>query len=158
LRKLGGLIAAPGPDVTVLCKGEAHTNGWFVAPAIFAVQDPMHRLMQEELFGPVLAVMQVQSFDAALDIAVSTAFALSGGIYSRTPSNLELARQRFRVGNLYLNLGCTGSLVGRQPFGGFGMSGMGSKAGGANYLLQFAAPRCITENTMRCGFTPEMGW
>jgi RHH-type proline utilization regulon transcriptional repressor/proline dehydrogenase/delta 1-pyrroline-5-carboxylate dehydrogenase len=112
--------------------------------------------MQEELFGPVLAVLHAESFDAALAVAVSTEFALTGAVYSRTPSHLEEATRRFRVGNLYLNRGCTGALVHRQPFGGFGMSGLGTKAGGPNYLLQFADPRCVSENTMRRGFSPDI--
>jgi RHH-type proline utilization regulon transcriptional repressor/proline dehydrogenase/delta 1-pyrroline-5-carboxylate dehydrogenase len=112
--------------------------------------------MQEELFGPVLAVMQVETFNEALTVAVSTEYALTGAVYSRTPSHLEEAKKRFRVGNLYLNRGCTGALVQRQPFGGFGMSGLGTKAGGPGYLLQFAEPRCVSENTMRRGFTPDV--
>lgn len=157
-QRLHQVIAEPGEGATVLYQGEALTGGWFVAPAVFAVQEPSHRLMQEEFFGPILTVMQVQSFVDALEVALSTEFALTGGVYSRTISHLEKARQRFRVGNLYLNRGCTGSLVGRQPFGGFRMSGIGTKAGGPGYLSHFADPRCITENTMRRGFTPDVGW
>jgi RHH-type proline utilization regulon transcriptional repressor/proline dehydrogenase/delta 1-pyrroline-5-carboxylate dehydrogenase len=112
--------------------------------------------MQEELFGPILTVMPVESFDVALQVAVSTEFALTGGVYSRSPSHLEEATKRFRVGNLYLNRPCTGALVHRQPFGGFGMSGIGTKAGGPGYLLHFADPRCVTENTLRRGFTPDV--
>jgi RHH-type proline utilization regulon transcriptional repressor/proline dehydrogenase/delta 1-pyrroline-5-carboxylate dehydrogenase len=77
-------------------------------------------------------------------------------VYSRKPSNLEKAKRDYRVGNLYINRGITGALVGRQPFGGFGMSGVGSKAGGADYLLQFTEPRAICENTMRRGFAPSV--
>jgi RHH-type proline utilization regulon transcriptional repressor/proline dehydrogenase/delta 1-pyrroline-5-carboxylate dehydrogenase len=77
-------------------------------------------------------------------------------VYSRKPANLDKARREFRVGNLYLNRGSTGALVGRQPFGGFGMSGVGSKAGGCDYLLQFVEPRAICENTMRRGFAPGL--
>jgi RHH-type transcriptional regulator, proline utilization regulon repressor / proline dehydrogenase / delta 1-pyrroline-5-carboxylate dehydrogenase len=155
-QRLHNIIAHPGDGATPLYIGEAPRGGWYVAPAVFAVQDPMHRLMQEELFGPVLAVLHAESFDAALTVAVSTEFALTGSVYSRTPSHLEEAARRFRVGNLYLNRGCTGALVHRQPFGGFGMSGLGTKAGGLNYLLQFADPRCVSENTMRRGFSPEV--
>ena len=79
-----------------------------------------------------------------------------GGVFSRKPAHLEAARRRFRVGNLYINRGITGALVGRQPFGGFGLSGTGNKAGGADYLLHFVEPRCVTENTMRHGFAPGM--
>jgi RHH-type proline utilization regulon transcriptional repressor/proline dehydrogenase/delta 1-pyrroline-5-carboxylate dehydrogenase len=154
--RLRQVIAQPGEGATPVYVGESPTGGWYIAPAIFAVHDAGHRFMQEELFGPVLAVMQVRSFDEALAVAVSTAYALTGGVYSRTPSHVDAARQHFRVGNLYLNRGCTGALVQRQPFGGFGMSGLGTKAGGPGYLLQFADARSVTENTMRHGFTPEL--
>ena len=112
-------------------------------------------MLQNEFFGPILTVIHTENFQTALDIANSTEFALTGGVYSRSPRNITAARQQFKVGNLYINRGCTGALVGRQPFGGFGMSGIGTKAGGPGYLLNFANPRCITENTMRSGFTPD---
>jgi len=115
---------------------------------------PAHRVAQEEIFGPVLSIMRAGDFDEALALADSTPFALTGGVFSRSPDHLRMARLRFRVGNLYLNRGITGALVGRQPFGGFGMSGIGSKAGGPDYLLQFMEPRTISENTMRRGFAP----
>jgi RHH-type proline utilization regulon transcriptional repressor/proline dehydrogenase/delta 1-pyrroline-5-carboxylate dehydrogenase len=156
--RLRQVIAESGQGASCLYSGEAPTAGWYVAPAVFAVQDTTHRLMQEEFFGPLLAVMQVQSFDQAIEVATCTEFALTGAVYSRSTSHLDTARQRFRVGNLYLNRGCTGAMVQRQPFGGFGMSGIGTKAGGPGYLLHFADPRCITENTMRRGFTPEVAW
>ena len=155
-QRLRHIIAEPGTGATPLYIGEAPADGWYVAPAIFAVQDPAHRLMQEEFFGPILSVMHVQSFDAALQVAAHSEFALTGAVYSRSPSHLEEASKRLRVGNLYLNRGCTGAMVQRQPFGGFGMSGMGTKAGGPGYLFHFADPRCITENTMRQGFTPDV--
>ena len=128
----------------------------YIAPHIFSGIQPHHRLAQEEIFGPVLAVMRVKTFDEALEIANATPYKLTGGVFSRKPSHLERARREFRVGNLYLNRGCTGALVGRQPFGGFGMSGVGSKAGGRDYLLQFVEPRAVCENTMRRGFAPEL--
>jgi len=127
-----------------------------VGPHIFSGITPEHRLANEEVFGPVLAVMRASSFDQALSIANGTPYKLTGGLFSRTPSHIERARREFRVGNLYLNRGCTGALVGRQPFGGFGMSGLGSKAGGEQYLYQFVQPRCVTENTMRRGFAPGL--
>lgn len=128
----------------------------FVGPHIFSGIKPEHRLANEEIFGPVLAVMKVSTFEEALAIANSTPYKLTGGVFSRKPSHLDRARKEFRVGNLYLNRGITGALVGRQPFGGFGMSGVGSKAGGFDYLLQFVEPRAICENTMRRGFAPEL--
>ncbi len=126
----------------------------YVGPHIFSGIRQEHRLANEEIFGPVLAVMRVASFAEALEVANSTAYKLTGGVYSRKPSHLEAARREFRVGNLYLNRGITGALVGRQPFGGFGLSGVGSKAGGPDYLLHFVEPRSCSENTMRRGFTP----
>jgi RHH-type proline utilization regulon transcriptional repressor/proline dehydrogenase/delta 1-pyrroline-5-carboxylate dehydrogenase len=131
-------------------KGEAY------APIVI-VGDirPEHRIAQEEIFGPLLAVMRAPTFDAALEWANSTRFALTGGVFSRSPSHLDAARKRFRVGNLYLNRHITGALVGRQPFGGFRMSGLGTKAGGEEYLLHFMDPRVVTENTARRGFAPE---
>ncbi|MBX2853088.1 MAG: proline dehydrogenase family protein [Phycisphaeraceae bacterium] len=127
-----------------------------IGPHIFSGIEPGHRLAGEEVFGPVVAVMKAASFDEALTIANGTPYKLTGGLFSRTPSHLAKAREQLRVGNLYLNRGCTGALVGRQPFGGSGMSGVGSKAGGAQYLYQFVEPRCITENTMRRGFAPSL--
>jgi RHH-type proline utilization regulon transcriptional repressor/proline dehydrogenase/delta 1-pyrroline-5-carboxylate dehydrogenase len=127
-----------------------------IAPHIFSGIQPHHRLANEEIFGPVLAVIKVKDFDEALEVANSTAYKLTGGVFSRKPSHLDRARREFRVGNLYLNRGITGALVGRQPFGGFGMSGVGSKAGGRDYLLQFVEPRAVCENTMRRGFAPGL--
>ena len=127
-----------------------------VGPHIFSGIKPEHRLANEEVFGPVVAVMKASSFNQALEIANGTPYKLTGGLFSRTPSHIAKARAEFRVGNLYLNRGCTGALVGRQPFGGFGLSGVGSKAGGDQYLYQFVEPRCITENTMRRGFAPGL--
>src|SRR5439155_18821404 len=129
-------------------------DGYFVGPTVFADVPPKARIAQEEIFGPVLAVMRVRSFDAALAVAMDTPYALTGGVYSRSPAHLEQARREFRVGNLYLNRKCTGAIVGRQPFGGFKMSGIGSKAGGPDYLIQFLEPRAVTENTVRHGFAP----
>jgi RHH-type proline utilization regulon transcriptional repressor/proline dehydrogenase/delta 1-pyrroline-5-carboxylate dehydrogenase len=98
--------------------------------------------------------MKAKTFEQAIKLANSTKFALTGGVFSRSPKHLDQARRDFRVGNLYLNRGITGALVERQPFGGFKMSGVGSKAGGPDYLLQFMDPRTTTENTMRRGFAP----
>ena len=115
---------------------------------------PEHRIAQEEVFGPVLAVMRAKNFDQALEYANSTKFALTGGVFSRSPANLDKARTGFNVGNLYLNRNNTGALVERHPFGGYNMSGIGSKAGGPDYLLQFMDPYTVCENTMRRGFAP----
>ncbi len=126
----------------------------FVGPHIFTGIEPQHRLANEEVFGPVLAVMRARTFEEALEIANGTAYKLTGGVYSRKPSHLEAARRSFRVGDLYLNRGTTGALVGRQPFGGFGLSGVGSQAGGRDYLIQFTLARASCENTLRRGFAP----
>jgi RHH-type proline utilization regulon transcriptional repressor/proline dehydrogenase/delta 1-pyrroline-5-carboxylate dehydrogenase len=134
----------------------AKTGRDYIAPHIFSGITRDHIIAQEEIFGPVLAVMRVKDFDEALEVANATEYKLTGAVYSRKPSNLDKARREFRVGNLYLNRGSTGALVGRQPFGGFGMSGVGSKAGGCDYLLQFVEPRAICENTMRRGFAPGL--
>jgi RHH-type proline utilization regulon transcriptional repressor/proline dehydrogenase/delta 1-pyrroline-5-carboxylate dehydrogenase len=128
--------------------------GFFLGPAVFTEVDPGSPLAQEEIFGPVLAVMRARDFDEALTLANGTRYALTGGVYSRTPSHLARARQGFEVGNLYINRQITAALVGRQPFGGFRLSGVGSKAGGPDYLLQFVEPRTITENTLRRGYAP----
>jgi RHH-type transcriptional regulator, proline utilization regulon repressor / proline dehydrogenase / delta 1-pyrroline-5-carboxylate dehydrogenase len=101
--------------------------------------------------------MKARDLEHALSIANGTRYALTGGIFSRSPKNIEQVKRRFRVGNLYINRKITGALVQRQPFGGFKLSGIGSKAGGPDYLLQFVLPRAITENTMRRGFAPQVG-
>ncbi len=149
-------IDAPAPGAKLIFRGQTPAGGHFVAPAIFEVSGAAHPLMQEELFGPVLAVMRTSDFDEALAIAAATPFALTGAVYTRSPSHIEQARREFRVGNLYINRGSTGALVERQPFGGFGHSGLGTKAGGPGYLLNFVDPYCVTENSMRHGFTPEI--
>jgi RHH-type proline utilization regulon transcriptional repressor/proline dehydrogenase/delta 1-pyrroline-5-carboxylate dehydrogenase len=133
----------------------ADLGGHFVGPTIFTDVPPEAVIAREEIFGPVLAVMKAQDFSEALRLATSTNYALTGGLYSRLPSHIEQAKREFRVGNLYINRKITGAIVARQPFGGFKLSGIGSKAGGPDYLLQFLDPRTITENTMRRGFAPE---
>lgn len=134
--------------------GELGARGHYVPPSIFAGVDNDHRLAKEEIFGPVLTVIKARDFDEALAIANDTEYALTGGVHSRTPSHLDRAVRGFRCGNLYLNRTITGAIVGRQPFGGFGMSGIGSKAGGPDYLLQFLVARTVSENIMRHGFAP----
>jgi RHH-type transcriptional regulator, proline utilization regulon repressor / proline dehydrogenase / delta 1-pyrroline-5-carboxylate dehydrogenase len=138
--------AEPGPLVD---------QGYFVGPLIVADVQPGARVAQEEIFGPILAVLKAHDLDDALRIANGTAYALTGGLYSRSPANIERVRREFLVGNLYINRGTTGALVDRQPFGGFKLSGIGTKAGGPDYLLEFLLTRCVTENTMRRGFVPE---
>lgn len=138
-----------------LYQGVDVIGGYYIPPTIFEVEHGNHDLMQKELFGPILTLMKVSSFEEALNVALSTEFALTGGVYTRLPSHIEMAKKRFRVGNLYINRGCTGALVGRQPFGGFAMSGVGTKAGGPGYLQHFVDPRSWSENMMRRGFSPD---
>jgi RHH-type proline utilization regulon transcriptional repressor/proline dehydrogenase/delta 1-pyrroline-5-carboxylate dehydrogenase len=137
--------------------GALADQGYFVGPTIFADVPESATIAQEEIFGPVLSVIRAKNLDDALRIANGVKYALTGGVFSRSPSHLEQVKRRFRVGNLYINRKCTGALVDRQPFGGFKLSGIGSKAGGPDYLLQFVLPRTVTENQMRRGFAPETG-
>ncbi len=152
--KIVGYIGLGKREGKCVLEMEAPKEGFFVGPAIFSEIDPHHRLAQEEIFGPVLSVIRARDFDHALEIAVNSSYALTGGLFSRSPAHIEKARREFRVGNLYINRGITGAIVERQPFGGFKLSGIGSKAGGPDYLLQFLGPRTITENTLRHGFVP----
>ncbi|NUM54029.1 MAG: bifunctional proline dehydrogenase/L-glutamate gamma-semialdehyde dehydrogenase [Candidatus Hydrogenedentes bacterium] len=154
--RLMSVIGDPGAGAELLHTGLWTQGGYYVPPTIFRVTDPEHMLMQRELFGPVLTVYEASTFAHAIEIALRTPYALTGGVYSRNPRHIAEARQRFRTGNLYINRACTGARVGRQPFGGLGLSGCGAKAGGPGYLTHFAVQRCVTENTMRKGFTPEL--
>ena len=133
------------------------SQGSFFGPHILTGVDPTAEIAQQEVFGPVLVVLPYDTLDEAFQLANGTRFALTGGVYSRSPSTLERARREFRVGNLYLNRKITGALVDRQPFGGFRLSGIGAKAGGPEYLAQFLISRTITENTLRRGFAPVTG-
>jgi 1-pyrroline-5-carboxylate dehydrogenase len=132
----------------LLAGGEPLSNdqeGWFIKPTVIGDVDPMARISQEEIFGPVLATFRASDFDDALDIANNTEFGLTGALYSRERKRLEQARRDFHVGNLYLNRKCTGALVDVHPFGGFNMSGTDSKAGGRDYLLLFMQAKSVSE-------------
>jgi RHH-type proline utilization regulon transcriptional repressor/proline dehydrogenase/delta 1-pyrroline-5-carboxylate dehydrogenase len=144
-------------EAKVALEMSAPDTGYFIGPVIFKDVSPNAKIAQEEIFGPVVAVIPAKNFQEALDIANGTNYALTGGLYSRTPSHIEQASVDFEVGNLYINRTITGAIVSRQPFGGFKMSGVGSKAGGPDYLLQFLEPRTITENIQRQGFAPIEG-
>lgn len=144
-------------EAEVALEMSAPDTGYFIGPVIFTGVSPDAKIAQEEIFGPVVAVIRAKDFQEALDIANGTNYALTGGLYSRTPSHIEQASAEFEVGNLYINRNTTGAIVARQPFGGFKMSGVGSKAGGPDYLLQFLEPRTITENIQRQGFAPIEG-
>ncbi|MEO1295310.1 MAG: L-glutamate gamma-semialdehyde dehydrogenase [Cyanobacteria bacterium J06636_16] len=150
-------IAQGKTEATLALELPAPELGYFVAPVIFTDVDPQGSLAQEEIFGPVLSVMKAETFEQAMAIANNTRYALTGGLYSRTPSHIEQAKTDFEVGNLYINRSITGAIVSRQPFGGFKLSGVGSKAGGPDYLLQFLEPRTVTENIQRQGFAPIEG-
>jgi RHH-type proline utilization regulon transcriptional repressor/proline dehydrogenase/delta 1-pyrroline-5-carboxylate dehydrogenase len=141
----------------IVLEMDAPDNGYFVGPTIFTNVSPNATIAQEEIFGPVVAVIRVKDFDEALQVANGTDYALTGGLYSRTPNHIQRASEEFEVGNLYINRTITGAIVSRQPFGGFKLSGVGSKAGGPDYLLQFLEPRHITENIQRQGFAPIEG-
>lgn len=155
MKNVTGYIELGCQEGTLLYKSPVpQQEGYWVPMTIIGDIRPEHRLAQEEVFGPVLAIMRAKDFDQAIEWANSTRFALTGGIFSRSPQHLAQARREFRVGNLYINRNNTGALVERQPFGGSRMSGVGTKAGGPDYLLHFMDPRVVTENTMRRGFAP----
>jgi RHH-type proline utilization regulon transcriptional repressor/proline dehydrogenase/delta 1-pyrroline-5-carboxylate dehydrogenase len=146
--------AEEGDVVLDVDVGPLAQRGNFVGPMIVAGVRPDSKIAQEEIFGPVLAVLRARDLEDALAIANGTAYALTGGLYSRSPANIARVKRAFRVGNLYVNRAITGALVDRQPFGGFKLSGIGTKAGGPDYLLEFLLARSITENTLRRGFAP----
>jgi RHH-type proline utilization regulon transcriptional repressor/proline dehydrogenase/delta 1-pyrroline-5-carboxylate dehydrogenase len=130
---------------------EVPEHGWFCAPTVVADLEPGSPVLSEEIFGPLLAVERVRSMSHACDIVDELPYALTGGLFSRDPATVRYVWERSPVGNLYVNRGITGAMVGRQPFGGNRLSGTGTKAGGPDYLLHFVEPRVITENTMRHG-------
>ncbi len=145
---------APTEGEVVLAMDDLPASGYFVGPTIVAGVRPGGRLATEEIFGPVLSVFRAASFDEALALANDTDYALTAGLVSRSPAHIRQATAELRAGNVYINRSITGAVVGRQPFGGFGLSGVGSKAGGPDYLLQFVEPRAVSENTLRQGFAP----
>lgn len=129
-------------------------KGFFIPPTIFSDVKLNMRIAREEIFGPVVSVLKVRDLDEAIAVANGTDYALTAGFFSRSPANIERAKAQIEAGNVYINRSCTGAVVGRHPFGGFKMSGGGTKAGGADYLLQFLVPRVVTENITRHGFAP----
>ncbi|HEY2459703.1 MAG TPA: L-glutamate gamma-semialdehyde dehydrogenase [Candidatus Acidoferrum sp.] len=141
-----GYIDVGKKEGRVLVGGErAPGDGYFVQPTVIADVPPKARIAQEEIFGPVLAVIKAKDFDQALQIANDTEFGLTGAVYSKNSEKLAKAQEEFHVGNLYLNRKCTGAMVGSHPFGGFNMSGTDSKAGGKEYLLHFMQGKSIAE-------------
>jgi RHH-type transcriptional regulator, proline utilization regulon repressor / proline dehydrogenase / delta 1-pyrroline-5-carboxylate dehydrogenase len=134
---------------------EVPPHGYFIPPTIFTDVSPRKRIACEEIFGPVLSVLKVRDLDEAIEVANGTDYALTGGFFSRSPANIDRVKAQLEAGNVYINRPCTGAIVGRHPFGGFKMSGSGTKAGGEDYLLNFLIPRVVTENVARHGLAPE---
>jgi RHH-type proline utilization regulon transcriptional repressor/proline dehydrogenase/delta 1-pyrroline-5-carboxylate dehydrogenase len=130
-------------------------DGWFHEPLVASDLPPDSPVLGEEIFGPLLAVERVPDMDAACAAVEASPFALTGGLFARSPATVREVAARLPVGNLYVNRGITGAMVGRQPFGGNRLSGVGAKAGGPDYLLQFVDPRVVCENTMRHGLVVE---
>jgi RHH-type proline utilization regulon transcriptional repressor/proline dehydrogenase/delta 1-pyrroline-5-carboxylate dehydrogenase len=147
-------VAATEGTLT-LAGSEPPASGWFCRPALATDLGPESAVLVEEVFGPLLAVERVADMAAACDVVDASTFALTGGLFSRSPVTIDEVVRRSPVGNLYVNRNITGAMVGRQPFGGNRRSGIGSKAGGPDYLLQFVEPRVVSENTMRHGLVVE---
>ena len=142
-----GTVYARAPEVAA----DERSGGWFATPTLAADLPDDSPVLGDEIFGPLLAVQRVRDVATACDVVDSLSFALTGGLFTRDPGIVRLVRERTPVGNLYVNRGITGAMVGRQPFGGNRLSGTGLKAGGPDYLLQFVAQRAVSENTMRHG-------
>jgi len=128
--------------------GRAPGEGYFLQPTVIADIQPKSKLEQEEIFGPVLAVIKSKNYDHALEIANDTEFGLTGAVYTKSKEKIERAKREFHVGNLYINRKCTGAMVGAHPFGGFNMSGTDSKAGGPDYLYLFTQGKSIAEKNI----------
>jgi len=150
-RVLGYAEGAARDGRIVARGGDVPPQGWYCSPTVVADLPAGAPVLREEVFGPLLAVSRVPDLHAALDEVESLPFALTGGLFSRNPRTVLEVTERTPVGNLYVNRGITGAIVGRQPFGGNRLSGTGSKAGGPDYLLQFVEPHVVTENTVRHG-------
>ena len=142
--KITGYIEIGKKEGHLVAGGGHHGPGYFIEPTVFADVNPHARIAQEEIFGPVLAVIKAKDFDDALNIANDTEYGLTGSLYSKDEERIERAKQEYHVGNLYFNRKCTGALVGVHPFGGFNMSGTDSKAGGRDYLLLFTQAKAIS--------------
>jgi len=138
-------LAEGGRLITGGSRAAEAGNGYFIQPTVIADVDPMATISQEEIFGPVLAVIKSRNFEHGLQIANNTEFGLTGAVYTSSDDKIETAKQQFHVGNLYINRKCTGAMVGAHPFGGFNMSGTDSKAGGPDYLLLFTQAKSIGE-------------
>jgi 1-pyrroline-5-carboxylate dehydrogenase len=144
LKKITEYIKIGKGEGRLVAGGGSHGPGYFIEPTIIADVDPHARIAQEEIFGPVLAVIRAKDFDDAMHIANDTEYGLTGALYSKDARRIERAKEEYHVGNLYFNRKCTGALVGVHPFGGFNMSGTDSKAGGRDYLLLFTQAKAIS--------------
>ena len=144
LKKITGYIEIGKQEGRLVAGGGHHGPGYFIEPTVFADVNPHARIAQEEIFGPVLAVIKAKDFDDALNIANDTEYGLTGSLYSKDEKRIDRAKQEYYVGNLYFNRKSTGALVGVHPFGGFNMSGTDSKAGGRDYLLLFTQAKAIS--------------
>jgi RHH-type proline utilization regulon transcriptional repressor/proline dehydrogenase/delta 1-pyrroline-5-carboxylate dehydrogenase len=153
--RVEGYVATAAAGGRIAARAEAPDEGWFCAPTLACDLAADSAVLREEVFGPLLTVEPVAGVEAACDVVDSLPFALTGGLLSRDPATVEMVGRRSPVGNLYVNRGITGAMVGRQPFGGNRLSGIGSKAGGPDYLLQFVEPRVVTENTVRHGLVVD---
>lgn len=144
--KIMGYIEIGKEEGNLLAGGVGDdSKGWIIQPTVFGEVDPEARIMQEEIFGPVVALTSAKDFDEAIAIANNTDYGLTGAVITNNREHLEQAREDFHVGNLYFNRGCTGAIVGYQPFGGFNMSGTDSKAGGPDYLIQHMQGKTTSE-------------
>ncbi|MEZ4815210.1 MAG: aldehyde dehydrogenase family protein [Bdellovibrionota bacterium] len=143
---------------SVVYSGETPSSvkGCYVPLTIFESDDHKGELGQTEFFGPLVTLFKAKNISHALEIANSTDYALTAGICSRNPESIERAKEELEAGNIYINRPITGAIVNRQPFGGYKFSGVGAKAGGPDYLLQFLEPYCISESLMRRGFSPDV--
>jgi RHH-type proline utilization regulon transcriptional repressor/proline dehydrogenase/delta 1-pyrroline-5-carboxylate dehydrogenase len=145
-QRINKIVAQASKSVTV------PDGGYYISPVILETDDLESSLATEEIFGPVLVLIKARNLEHAVTISNNSRYGLTGGIYSRSPVNINYARKNLEVGNLYINRACTGAIVSRQAFGGLKNSSIGFKAGGPNYLLQFVQEQCVSENTMRKGF------
>jgi RHH-type proline utilization regulon transcriptional repressor/proline dehydrogenase/delta 1-pyrroline-5-carboxylate dehydrogenase len=151
-RRIEGYVERAVADGTLVARRDFPAgDGWFVAPTVVSDLPAGHPVLEEEVFGPLLAVQRVRDMDEACEIVEDLPFALTGGLFARNPATIEAVTRRSPVGNLYVNRAITGAMVGRQPFGGNRLSGTGTKAGGPGYVEQFTEPRVVTENTVRHG-------
>ena len=142
-------VAEGGRLITGGAAAKEAGEGYFVQPTVIADVDPMATISQQEIFGPVLAVIKSRNFEHGIEIANNTEFGLTGAVYTKSPDKIEYAKREFHVGNLYINRKCTGAIVAAHPFGGFNMSGTDSKAGGPDYLLLFTQGKSIGEKIIK---------